>query len=366
MKLLIEQSVLLEGLNKVSAPALAKQNISTLNSVLIETEVNNKIKLTTTDLNTTIITILDAEIQEQGKTLVSFKQFMSIIREFPSKKINLELLKNNLSIRCENIELEMNTFNINDFPKIEYPQNALLIRIDPQELLQIIKLTSFCVGYDDTNYTLTGVLFEINNDTIRGVSTDGKRLSVATRKLPPNQPELKTGISFILPLRAINEVQRVLKDREEDIFFYTESNNVGFDLKDTKIITRPIEGEFPNYNQYLPKPQENKLVINRNDIFSSLKRAALFSTPDFQSVTLDIKKDKLTISKSTPHIAKIKEELNCQYSGEYFSVGFNPYYLIDVLKNIDDPIVNFEFVPPDNRAVIRKEGYLHLIVPIII
>jgi len=366
MVFLIKQNILLDGLNKVSGPTTTKQNFPALNSILIETTVNNKIKLTTTDLNTTIIATLDAQIQKQGKVLVPFKQFMSIIREFPQNEITLELFKNNLSIRCENIELEITTLNTNEFPKIEQPKNISLIKIDPRELLYIIKLTSFSVGHEDTNYILNGVLFEITNNTIQGVSTDGKRLSVITRKLPQNQPELKTKISFILSIRTINEIQKILKDKEDEIFFYMEENKIGFDLKNIKILTRPIEGEFPNYNQYIPEPQTNKLTINKNNILSSLKRAALFSTPDYQSVTLELKKNKIIINKSTPHIAKIKEELNCQYTGKNFSVGFNPYYLIDVLKNIEELNVNFEFSPPDNRAVLKKEDYIHIVVPMTI
>ena len=366
MVFLIKQNILLDGLNKASGPTTTKQNFPVLNSVLIETTNNNKIKLTTTDLNTTIITTLDAQILKQGKILVPFKQFISIIHEFPQNEITLELLKNNLSIKCENIELEITTLNTNEFPKTDQPKNISLIKIDPQELLYMIRLTSFSVGHEDTNYVLNGVLFEITNNTIRGVSTDGKRLSIITRKLPQNQPELKTKINFILSTRTINEIQKILKDKEEEIFFYIEDNSVGFDLKNIKIITRPIEGEFPNYSQYIPEPQTNKLTINKNDIFSSLKRAALFSTPDYQSVTLELKKNKIIINKATPHIAKIKEEINCQYTGKYFSVGFNPHYLIDVLKNIEEPSVNFEFVPPDNRAVLKKEDYIHIIVPMTI
>ena len=354
--------MLLKKLQIMGGIISSKQNMPILNGVLIEAQ-NNKIKLTTTNLNTTIITRINTNNIENGKTVVLFRQLTSIVRELPQREVTLQLTKNNLLISCENIKLKINTFNPDEFPKTEVKKETALIKIDPQELLYIIKLTSFCVGQEDVNYVLNGILFEINNDNIIGVSTDAKRLAMVKRKLPANQPEIKTKIIFILPLQTINELQKIVKDVTSEIFFYINKNNVGFDLGDSQIITRIIEGEFPDYNQYVPQPKQDKLIINRETLLSDLRRAALFSTFDYQSVKIELKKDKITILKATPQIGEVKEEIKCAYSGPSFPIGFNPVYLIDVLKNIDEENVSFEFFGADKPAILRKKDYVYLVLP---
>ena len=362
MKIVLSQNKLYTVLQYMSGPTIIRQNLPILNSVFLET-TKNQLKLTTTNLDITILAFLDVNILTPGKILLPFKQFFSTIRELPSQEITLELVKNNLLIKCEKIEIEINTFNIDEFPKLEYPKETLLIKINPYDLLSIIKLTSFCVGHEDTSYILNGILFEVQNNTIKGISTDGKRLAVAERKLSPHQPELKNKLKFILSFKTVNEIQRILKDKEEEIYFYIEGNKVGFDLNNLQIITRPMEGEFPPYEEYIPPSQQEKLQIKRNLFLSSLKRAALLSTPEHQGVILELKKNEIIIQKITPQIGKIKDKISCSYNGKSFSIGFNPYYLIDVLKNIEEEDVFFEFFDVDKPAVLRMKDYVYLVLP---
>jgi len=349
----------MEGLQKISSASSTKQNLPILNSVLIEAKYNI-IKLTTTNLNTTIITSINTKVVTEGKVVVLLRQFTSIIRELPQQEITVELIKNNLLIKCEKIEFKINTINPDEFPKIEQKQDISLIKINYQELLYIFKLTSFCVGQEDVSYVLNGIFFELTGDSITGVSTDGKRLAVVKRKLPANQPEIKTKLTFILPLQTANELQKIIKDRDGEMFFYINHNKVGFDFKDTQVITRIIEGEFPDYNHLIPKIQQNKLKINRRNFLSALKRTILLTTPNYQSVKIELKKNQITLLKITPQVGEIREDVVCDYSGQYFPIGFNPTYVIDVLKNIDEEDVFFEFCDIDKPIVLRKNDYTYI------
>ncbi len=362
MKTLIQKDKLEEILQNLSGPTLNKQSLPILNSVLLETS-KNKLKLTTTDLDTTIIAHLDVSIIKEGKVLLPFKQFFSTVRELPPKEITIELIKNNLLIKCEKIEIEVHTLNVDEFPKISVPKETLLIKVNPIDLLSIIKLTSFCVGHEDTSYVLSGILFEVEKDIIKGVSTDGRRLSFVKRKLPSNQPKIETKINFILPFRTVIEIQKVLKDKDEEIYFYVTENKIGFDLKNIQFLTRPIEGEFPPYENHIPQPQQNKMVINKQIFLAALKRAAVLATTEYQGIKLELKKNMLVIHKITPQLGKIKEEINCVYTGKQFSIGVNPYYLIDVLKNIEETDVSFEFLDVDKPVVLRTQDYIYLVMP---
>ena len=362
MKLIIRKEALLDNLQKVLGPSTTKQNFPILNSILIST-IDTRIKFITTDLDITIISLQEAEIITSGIVAVPMKRFISIIRELPPHKITLEKNKNNLFIRCENIEFKINTLNHEEFPKIQEEKGVSLVKIDPHKLEEMIRLTSFCVGYEDVNYILNGILFEINENKITLVATDGKRLSFIQKTLPSNQPEVKTKISFILPIKAITELYKLIKEKEEDIYLSTEENKIGFDFKDTQFIARPIEGEFIDYSQYIPKESKDKLVINRKELLFSLRRANILSTSEHLGVKLELKKNSVIVYKNTPQLGEVKEVIDALYSGAHLELGFNPNYITDVLKNLEEDEVAIEFLGADKPAVVKKEGYICLLLP---
>jgi DNA polymerase-3 subunit beta len=361
MKFNINKNVLLDKLQKIVGPTTFKQNFPLLNSVLI-TAKNNKLKFITTDLDITIISFQEATIVKEGEIAIPMKRFISIIRELPPQDLEIEVIKNNLLIKCGKIEFKIQCLDPKEFPKVEEKKKVSLIKIDSLSLEEMIKLTSFCVGYEDVNYILNGIFFEIFKDEITLVATDGKRLSFVKKKLPATQPEIETKLAFILPIKAINELQKLIKD-EEEVFLFVEENKVGVDFKHIQFIARPIEGEFPNYLQYIPKEGKDKLNINRISFLSALKRADLLSTPDYQGVKLNLEKDNISIFKTTPQLGEAKETLNVTYNGAPLEIGFNPAYLIDILKNLDDEEVCFEFFGADKAAVLRKKGYVYLVLP---
>jgi DNA polymerase-3 subunit beta len=353
MKFIINKEVLLENLQKVLGPSTTKQNFPILNSVLLVAE-DKKIKLITTDLDITTISFQETNIATKGTAALPMKRFISIVKELPPQEIIIELIKSNLLIKCENIEFKINTLNPEEFPQTQEEKEASLIKLDPISLTQMIQLTSFCVGYEDTNYVLNGILFEIFEDEIRLVSTDGKRLSFVKQKLPANQPEVKAKISFILPIKAINELYKLIKEKSEELYLFVKENKVGFDFKNTQFIARPIEGEFPNYSQYIPNENKDKLIIDRQKILLGLRRADLLSTQDYQGVKMDLRKDSLTIYKSTPQLGEVKEYIEARYGGASLEIGFNPIYLIDALRNLEDSEVSFEFFGADKPEFLLK------------
>jgi len=360
MKFNIEKKLFVEELQKLTGPTTSKQTFA--DSLLIST-YNNKIKLITTDLDTTVISVVDAQVEQEGKTIVSMKRILSIFRELPDTQVTIALEKNNLLISCEKIEFKLNTITLDQFPKIEEKKHAALIKLNPQDLEEMIRLTAFCVGSGEVNYVLGGILFELQENEIKLAATDGKRLAFCCKKLPSSQSELKTKISFILPSRAVTEIYKFLKDRSEDVFLFTEENKVGFDFKTTQFLARPVEGEFPNYNQYIPAENKEKLTVNKKDLLLALRRAAILSTSDYQGVKIELKKETIIISKQTPQTGEVKENIGAKYNGAPVTVGFNPNFLIDVLKNIDGEEIAVEFFGPDKPAVLRKPGYVYLVLP---
>tara|TARA_B100000315_G_scaffold257145_1_gene305015 strand:+ start:244 stop:1341 length:1098 start_codon:yes stop_codon:yes gene_type:complete len=362
MNITINKEVLLNCLQRVLGPTTTKQNFPVLSGVFIKT-LDGLIKITTTDLDITITTQEKVQVNQSGEFLVPMKRFFSIIKELPDGEITIEKTKNNLLINCGKVEFKITTLNSAEYPQVQEPQKVSLIKLNCQTLEEMIRSTSFCVGLDDTNYVLNGILFEIEKDLIKIVSTDGKRLAFIKRKLPPNQPEIASKISFILPIKTVNEVYRLIKESNDELLLSVEENRVGLDLRNTLLIARPIEGEFPDYSQYIPTKGKDRLTVNRKDMLTSLKRASLLTAPDFQGVKMELKKQGIVISKNTPQLGEVREELDADYTGSNLEIGFNPTYVIDVLRNLNDTEVSFDFFGVDKPAVLRREDYVYLLLP---
>jgi len=360
MKFTISKTVFLDELQKIIGPTTSKQALADLLLISIN---NNKIKMITTDLDITLISSLDAKIVKEGKVVVSMKRIFSIFRELPDSEVDVEIDKNNLLISCEQIEFKINIINPEQFPKVEEKKHTSLIKLNPQDLEEMIRLTAFCAGSGEANYVLGGVLFEFYGGEFKMAATDGKRLAFSCKKLPANQTEIKTKISFILPSRAVSEVYKLIKERTDNIFLSIEENRVGFDLKETQFLARPVEGEFPNYSQYIPSEGKEKLTVDKKEFLLALRRAALLTTSDYQGVKIELKKENMTVSKQTPQMGEVKENIKVKYNGAPLGIGINPNFLIDVLKNIDESEVTVEFFGTDKPAVLRKQGYVYLVLP---
>ena len=359
MKIKLSKDQLLIGIQTVQNIVSSKATLPILSNMLLESK-NNVLKLNTTDLDIGISCELPVNIYEEGAITIPAKRFSDIVRELPSGDIVIHARKNN---QVE-IEGDQCRFKLIGLPKEEYPKfpefkDKEAIRIKQADLKEMLRLTVFAVSHEESRYVLNGLLLEVSGDYLRIVATDGRRLAKIERKLL--QPSNKD-ISIILPVKAINEISRNLKD-DGEVTFITGTNQVLFDIDGTLIATRIIEGEFPNYKQVIPKEIPNKVKMSREDLLFAIKRANLLSTPDFQAIKFELFKDKLVVSKSTPDVGESREEVKIEYGDIELIVGFNPQYLIDVLKNIEDEIIPMEFQGSDKPCVLRMKDYLYLALP---
>lgn len=362
MIITIGKKNLVDSLKRVVGPTTTKQDFLALGSVLIEAG-EEMVKFTTTDLDLTITTKTKGEVEAPGKVLVPMRRVMAIARELPEGDVNLEKLKSILLIRCGKVEFKINTLKEEEFPKIQEKKEAVTIKALPEILEEMIQLTAFCAGYEDVNYVLSGVLFELEEDRIKLVATDGKRLSFVSRAFPANQAEIKEKIAFILPNKAVNEISRITKEINNPIHISFSERQVEFDFKETKISARPIEGEFPNYSQYIPKKRGDQLTVDKQEFMASLKRISLLTTAEYQGVKLNLKKKKMTVYKTTPQLGEAKEEVGVDYQGAPLDIEFNPNYFIDILKQISEQKIVIDFFGPEKPAVLKREEHTYLLLP---
>ncbi len=359
MRLRVEKAVLMNAIQIVQNVISTKSTLPILSNILIETQPKG-ISLTATDLDIGITCVVPVDTQEPGKITIPAKRFSDIIKEFPLDIVNITTKKNNLMV----IDSDMCQFKImglggEEFPKLPEFKDKKAIKLEQSTLKNMLSLTSFAVSSDETRYILNGTLFKINKGLLTLVSTDGKRLAVAERKLAG---EAEGDLQMIIPVKTIHELNRNLKD-EGELSLVVGSNQALFDLGGVVLISRLIEGEFPDYKQVVPPASENKLRVGRNQFLLAVKRAALLATPDYQGVKLEVFKNKLVISKSTPDVGESREELAVEYQGKELVIGFNPVYLMDILKTLNEETINLELTDSEKPGVIRISGYIYIVLP---
>ncbi len=359
MRFKVDKSDLLNGIQVVQNIVTGRATLPILSNILLETQANN-LRLIATDLDIGISCVVSVNIIEEGAITLSAKRFSDIIKELPDSQVDIVVKKNNqVDIECEKCKFKLMGLPKDEFPKFPEFKDKEAIPIEQSILKEMLELTSFAVSHEETRYILNGILLEIKDELIRIVATDGRRLALRENHLTtPTKKEIKV----IIPIKAIQELNRNLKT-EGEVLLVLGANQILFDIDKTLIVSRLIEGEFPNYSQVIPKPVENKLVLNRENFLSAIRRANLLSTPDFQAIKFEVFKNKMVISKSTPDVGESREELDMNYIGKELIVGFNPHYLIDVLKNLPEEEISLELTDADKPGVIRSQGYLYLVLP---
>ncbi len=366
MKIKISKDELLKGIQVVQNAVSNKSTLPILSHILIETK-NKEIKLITTDLEIGVTALIKGEVLEEGSITVPARKFSEIIKELPNQNEITISLKKGQSISIESGKSYFRLMGLlkEDFPQLpEFPslssKNTDLVKIPQKLLKEMIQLTSFAMSHDETRYILNGLLFSFNSKSLKLVATDGRRLAIIERDI------LELGSikkEVIVPMKTIQELNRNLTE-EGDVIFYFKENQLQINLGSVTIMSRLIEGEYPNYEQVIPKKTKEELKINTQEFLQATRRASILTSQDSQSVKISIIKDRMIITKNTPELGEAREELEVDYKGSELAIGFNPTFLIDVLKNITDENVKFSFIDSEKPAVIKSgEGYTYIVLP---
>ena len=362
MELQIERDKFLHAMGLVSGVVTQKTNtLPILGNILIETGSNNEVILTGTDLEIGIQTTIEAASCTEGAITVPGKKMHEILRELPAGMVEVTVAKNHaVNIKAGKAFFKIMGLAKDDFPKIVKPEFSTAVEIEQSVFKECLNLTSFAISHDETRYVLNGIFIRLGEKSIRFVSTDGRRLAFVEKKL--SQPQT-TSFDMILPTKAIQELAKALKS-EGTLKILITKTQAFFDLGKTLLNTRLIEGNFPNYEQVIPKEEKITSEVKRDELLQALRRAAVLTTPDSQLVKFDFLKDRLLISSRSPNLGEAKEEIAAEGSGNELAIGFNPIYLLDVLKNLDIETIRFCLTEADRPGLVRgKDDYLYVVMP---
>ena len=368
MKFVCEKDKLLIGLNSVSRASVGRTTTPILEGIFINVRKNTVI-LTTNELDIGMEYTLDqVETIEDGKVVVDCKMFGEIIRKLPNERITFYINdKNLLVIECEGSIYKLSTMNADEFPVLPQIDVEKKISLSQGALKEMIKKTIFAVSVEENRPIFTGCLIEVKDDELNVVAVDGYRL--ALRKLPMGPGVEK--FNAIVPGKYLNEIVKNLQDIDEVIEIGISKNQALFELKNCKIVSRLLEGEFLNYNSVIPAEKETRIKVNKAALQNAIERAAIFSSSSAEKekkypIKMFVSLGSVIIS-CTSQIGDAKEEVLVETTGKELEIGFNHKYLLDALKVIEDDEVYLDFGSSISPCIIKPivdNKYTYMVLPV--
>ncbi len=325
---------------------------------------NDYLTISATDLELAIEKKIKAEVKIEGETVVPGKFFTEFVKKLNKEKIELTLNeKNQLKIKYTDSEGSIQCYNSLEYPSFNKIDSNEFFGLTQKDLKDLINKTIFSVAIDDSRPILKGCLFEIEDKNINAVALDGYRLALCKKEIKVST--VKT--SVIIPARSLSEISKILDDSEDIINVYIQKNYLMVDLKDTKIISRLLDGDFLNYKQIIPQNFETSIVINKSQFEDALDRASLLSKVGQNNlVKFDIKEKNMEIT-SNSEIGNISEKVNVSFKGKDLKIAFNARYFTECSRNLTDEFIKLNFNQPTNPCIItpiENDNYKYLILPV--
>ena len=372
MKFTILQENLKEALYIVGHITGKNINLPILNNVLIKAEQGN-ISFISTDLELGIINKKRGKVDKEGEFTFDSKILFDYISLLPNKKIDLELIEDELSIDCEKYNTKIKGQNPEEFPLIPEIENSETYLVKVKNLKKSLSQVIFATSNSETRMELTGVLFEIIKDELLLVATDSYRLAEKKLKL---EEKSKKDIRVIVPAKTTQELTRILssvkegtENENENVEIKISENQIKFLISGTEIISRLIEGQYPDYKQIIPNKSNTKANVSKQELVRAVKMSSLFSKTGINDINLDFPKDKnkIVVSSVMGQSGENITETDALVTGADNGIVVNFRYLLDCLNNISSENVILEISDANTPCIIKAEGdedYLYIIMPI--
>ncbi len=365
MKIRCNKQFLISGLNIVSKAVSAKSPKPVLECILFEARPDG-LKLTANNLNLGIETILDATVIEQGKIALNAKLITDMIRRLPDSEISIET---NDSDYKAVITSEKSIFRIPFFDGIDFPEIATVnkeksIVISEMGLKDVIRQTIFSIADNENSKAMTGEYFEVKNNELTVVSLDGHRISMRMVNLKGDNSDL----SAIVPGKSLQEVSKIIEGgADKNVTIYFEKSYMMFEFGNTRVVSRLIEGEYFQIRHMLSMDTSLEIKANRQELIGCIDRASLLiQENDKKPVILNVKDDSNLYLKLDTNLGSLKEEMEIEKKGGEIIIGFNPSFIMDALRVIDEDKVNIFMKDSKSPCIIKdiEETFAYIILPI--
>ena len=358
------------GIKIVERATSVKALQPVLMNILIETIDKSTIKLVATDLDLTVIALVDAQVEEEGKITLPSKTLNEIVSKLGDKLITFEMAEGETSV---NITCQNSKFDIIGISASEFPPEFSNIQLNEDEGFEIeirpfvkaVKQAGFAAASYETSNLLSGIVCDISENVMEIASTDGNRLARVRESIDNKDNHAK---QLIIPSKTLNEFIKMSGFIDEDsVKIYTEKSKIIIKSERTTTISRLLEGQFPKYNQLIPKESPKEALVNVAQMISALERVSIMVNEKTSIVKLEFSLNTLKLTADTPDSGKSEESLDINYTGEELVIAFNYKYVLEALKNIDSDIVKIGLNTPLSATMFRpdsEEDYVGLIMPV--
>lgn len=341
----------------------SKTTMPILECVLIDASTDI-IKFTTNDMELGIETIVNGKVSERGVIAIDAKMFYEIIRKLPDNEVIITADENyNVTIVCEKAKFSIGGKSGDDFSNLPYIEREDCITISQFTLKEIVRQTIFSIAPNDNNKLMTGELIDINGDTLKIVALDGHRIAIRKIQLKESYSNKKV----VVPGKTLSEISKILSGEVDDLvnIFFTK-NHIVFEFDNTVVVSRLIEGQYFRVEQMLSSDYETKVKVNKKELLDCIDRATLFvKEGDKKPIIINILDGYMNLNIDS-QMGSMNEDVDIDKEGKDILIGFNPKFLIDALKVIDDEEIYMYLMNPKAPCFIRdeKESYTYLILPV--
>ncbi len=363
MQIKINREVLLKPLTNVSSIVERRHTLPILSNLLLEAK-NNHIQLTATDLEMQISLSIESNFKGELSTTISAKKLLDICRSLP-EAVDIDMASTDSRIT---VKAGKSRFNLQTLPAADYPVMSKVtgdntsIQISQLALKKLLKQVEFAMAQQDIRYYLNGLLLEVNENKLNIVGTDGHRLSFTSTTL--NRSYEKTEV--ILPRKTVVELIKLLNDSDNEVNIELSAGQANFSFDEIRLISKVIDGKFPDYHRVIPVGHQNTFSVNRMAVLTAMQRASILSNEKYRGIRMVLSDNNLKLISTNTEQEEAEEELEIAYTKDGLDIGFNVTYLIDVLNNVSDENIHFSFADANSSCLItvtNDENYKYVVMP---
>jgi DNA polymerase-3 subunit beta len=361
MKFNLEKDQMMEALQKVQSIVGQRTTLPILSNILLEVD-NGLLTLTATDQEVSVRTSLKVDVIESGATTLPARHFFSICKELPDHQIDIEVNEADVAtIRSGSYKGKLEGLSKVDFPPMPSFTESFSYKLDQVVLRELLQKTFYAASTDESRAILNGSLMAFRDNKLTIVCTDGRRLALIEKEI---EISAENELDIVVPTKTTQELIKTLKE-EGDVFIKTSATQVAFEFGDMFIISKLIEGTYPNYRQVIPSQCEERIAIDRNILQSAVRRVSLMLNDQTASVKVKITENKIELLTSSPEIGEASESIPVKYSGKDITIAFNPAFMIAPLKYLESDEVYLELSDELSPGVIKSNiPFLYVIMPI--
>jgi DNA polymerase-3 subunit beta len=363
MELKIGRKELVEALETVSSVVSSRPTLPILGNVLIEAR-KKEVVLTATDLEVGIVLAVEAQVKGEGRLTIPAKKLLDVVREMPGESIEAESdSASRLLLKSGAVDIKLLGLAADEFPALPEVKKDAEIKVAGATLARMIRKTMYAVSADETRYVLNGAYLVWEKHELKMVTTDGRRLAFIRAPITATSGKGEA----IVPAKALAELTRLFAQGDREVTVTLGEGYARFSAGGATLTTRLIDGNFPDYEQVIPKAQDKKVLVDTDLFLAGVKRSSIIAADRSSSVRLDVKKGVLTLTAASNELGEAREDVPITYNGDSLSVAYNARFLMDVLKQVESKEVQLELSTALAPGVLRPVGddtYICVVMPI--